>query len=124
MREALWTDSYDQSLWFYYQFLMSNLVGPVRSATIVPSLTFEDRADFITKQLVELQDLLDGAEDCKWIYNALFDYTKALIALQERKASAEETNNLKVWLAELRKLDSLRTGKWDEMEKELLPYEY
>lgn len=119
MRDALWTDPFDQSLWFYYQYLMSNLVDYVGRPTIVPSMVLEDRIEYINKQLVGLRDMLDGAEDCKWIYNALFDYTLAIIALQEREPAINEMNDLEGWLGQLRTLDPSRNGRWYDLDKQL-----
>jgi len=119
MRNALWTDSSDQSLWFYYQFLMTTLVDHVGHKTIVPNFTHTDRAEYVERQLVDLQDMLDGAEDCKWIYNALLEYTLALCEMQERQPSYDEKEDLKTWLAELRNLDQARSGRWNDVEDRL-----
>ena len=83
---AMYTDPYpyQQSAWFYYQFLITTLAGYAGHATITPNLTPEDRVEYVTRQLVILKDMLDGAEDCKWIYNALIDYTMALCRMEER----------------------------------------
>lgn len=119
MRNALWTDSFDQSLWFYYQFLMTTLVDPVGHATIVPNFTRDDRVEYVNRQLVDLRDLLDGAEDCKWIYNALLDYTLAVCEIEERQCSSDEKEDLKAWIGELQKLDPARSGRWIDLENSL-----
>jgi geranylgeranyl transferase type-2 subunit alpha len=119
MRNALWVDPADQSLWFYHQFLMTTIIDPAAHNIIVLNFSEPDRIEYVERQLTELRDLLDGAEDCKWIYNALNDYTTALWHLKGQQPPPEVKHNLKVWLAELRKLDRLRSGRWDDMAKVL-----
>lgn len=119
MRNALWTDSNDQSLWFYYQFLMTSVIDHTGLASIVPTFTQLDRIDYVNRQLIDLRDMLDGAEDCKWIYNALLEYTLALCELEKRRPSNEDIQDVKAWLTELRKLDQLRSGRWDAIETSL-----
>ncbi|KAE9376088.1 geranylgeranyl transferas-like protein type II alpha subunit [Stipitochalara longipes BDJ] len=118
---AMYTDSYpyQQSAWFYYQFLMTTLTDYVGHATITPHFTLEDRAEYVTRQLGILKDMLDGAEDCKWIYNALIEYTMALCQMEERVPDSNEKQDCVTWLAELRKLDADRSGRWDDLERSL-----
>jgi geranylgeranyl transferase type-2 subunit alpha len=117
MRNALWTDSSNQSCWFYHQFLMATLTDKSGHTEIVPNFTIGDRIAYLDAQLVELRDMLDGDEKCKWIYNALYEYTLAISRMQERQLSVDEIKDLKAWLTMLRKLDPLRSGRWDAVEK-------
>jgi geranylgeranyl transferase type-2 subunit alpha len=122
---AMYTDSYPyaQSAWFYYQFLMTTLTDFVGHATITPNLTSQDRAELVTRQLEVLKDMLDGAEDCKWIYDALIEYTLTLARMEEREIREDEQADCLQWLAELRKLDTLRSGRWDDLELGLINYD-
>jgi geranylgeranyl transferase type-2 subunit alpha len=115
MKNALWVDSADQSLWFYYQFLLTTIISPAAHKIIVPGFTQADRIEYVDQQLLFLNDLLDGAEDSKWIYNALIDCTTALWEMKGDLNPTEVRQNLKMWLDELRKLDPLRSGRWDEL---------
>jgi len=117
----MYTDSYPyaQSAWFYYQFLMTTLTDSVGHATITPNFTQEDRIDYVTRQLAILKDMLDGAEDCKWIYSALIEYTLSLCHMEGREPDVDEKQDCQTWLAELRKLDPLRSGRWDDLHKTL-----
>jgi geranylgeranyl transferase type-2 subunit alpha len=117
----MYTDSYpyQQSAWFYYQFLMTTLTDYVGHATITPHFTREYRVEYVTRQLAILKDMLDGAEDCKWIYDALVEYTMALSRMEERAPKRDEGQDCKAWLAELGKLDPDRRGRWDDREKSL-----
>jgi geranylgeranyl transferase type-2 subunit alpha len=122
---AMYTDAYPyaQSAWFYYQFLMTTLTDFVGHATIAPNLTSEDRVEIVTRQLEVLKDMLDGAEDCKWIYDALIEYTVTLARMEEREIREDEQADCLQWVAELRKLDTLRGGRWDELELTLIKHE-
>ncbi|OBT75222.1 hypothetical protein VF21_06120 [Pseudogymnoascus sp. 05NY08] len=117
MRNALWTDASDQSLWFYHQFLMVTLLD--RSVSILPNFTSEQRIDFANSQIDDLKEMLDGAEDCKWIYNGLYEYTLAICRTCERQPTSDELKDLKLWLGELKKLDPVRMGRWEEQERSL-----
>lgn len=97
---------------------MTTLVDYVGHATITPNFTSEDRIEYVTKQLVNLQDMLVGAEDCKWIYIALLEYTLALSRMHNRQPQ-EAKKECRSWLAELRKLDPLRSRRWDDVERSL-----
>lgn len=119
MKNALWVDPADQSLWFYYQFLLATIISPGAYKIVVPNLSQADRIEYVNGQLLFLTDLLDGAEDSKWIYNALIDCTTALWQIKELPAPHKEKQNLRMWLDELRKLDPLRRGRWEEMWKRL-----
>jgi geranylgeranyl transferase type-2 subunit alpha len=115
---AIYTDAfpYAQSVWFYYQFLMTTLIDFVGHATITPHFTTEDRSEYVVRQLVNLKDMLDGAEDCKWIYDALLEYTLALCEMEERTPRDDEKQDCAAWLVEL---DPLRSGRWDNLENTL-----
>ncbi|KAH7407214.1 geranylgeranyl transferase-like protein type II alpha subunit [Cadophora sp. MPI-SDFR-AT-0126] len=119
---AMYTDSYPyaQSAWFYYQFLMTTLTDHVGHATITPNFSNDDRVEYVERQLAILRDMLDGAEDCKWIYDALIEYTVALCQMEERDPQPDEKAVFGAWLEELRKLDPFRSGRWDDLEKSLL----
>jgi geranylgeranyl transferase type-2 subunit alpha len=117
MTEALFTDPDDQSLWFYYQFLMTTLVEPAGNDAIVPELTPADRAAYIRAQITNMKDILEVADDCKWVYNVLMEYTIALWATEGRQPAVEETQECKEWLAHMRQQDPLRHGRWDDLER-------
>jgi len=119
MKNALWVDSADQSLWFYYQFLITTIINPAAHKTFVPDFEQEDRIQYVDQQLLFLDGLLDGAEDSKWIYNALIDCTTALWELKGHQPPPEARRNLKMWFDQLRKLDPLRSGRWDELSRKI-----
>jgi geranylgeranyl transferase type-2 subunit alpha len=125
---ALYTDPYDQSLWSYHQYLMSTLdpKSPINSAdytrktAVLSPVSDADRTAYLGQELESIKEMLDGAEDCKYIYQALLEYSKRYIEL-----GADDTVITKEamagWLAELRKLDPLREGRWRDMETSMEP---
>jgi geranylgeranyl transferase type-2 subunit alpha len=116
MKNALWVDPADQSLWFYYQFLLTTIISPPAYDMIVLNFSDADRIKYLDQQLIFLNDLLDGAEDSKWIYNALIDCTTAMWEIRGRQNPPEVKRDLVRWLNELQKLDPLRGGRWHELK--------
>lgn len=86
--------------------------------TMAPNLSNEYRLTYISKELETIQDLLEGAEDCKWIYQALLKYTMLEYSIKGESSGAAKSN-LVEWLNELRKLDPLRKGRWDDLSRTL-----
>jgi geranylgeranyl transferase type-2 subunit alpha len=95
---------------------MTVVVDPKAQHVIAPELPSADRIAYVQNQLTNLKDLLDGAEDCKWIYVALIEYTMALWKLKSHVVPPEVLEDLRAWLTEIRKLDKLRSGRWDQLE--------
>ncbi|KAK3698236.1 Rab geranylgeranyltransferase [Vermiconidia calcicola] len=117
--QALYTDPYDQSLWFYHQYLMSTLdPSNAQSAPILDPCTNADRLHYLEQELDSVKDMLDGAEDCKYIYQALLDYSRRYIDIEAGNKKVT-TMEMKQWLDELRKLDPLREGRWSDLEVKL-----
>lgn len=95
---------------------MSNVTDYVGRTTIIPNLDFKDRVTYVTAELEEIEELLEDFEDVKWIYEALLEYTLSLQRLEERQLDASEKERLVQWVAKLRELDPLRSGRWDDVE--------
>lgn len=109
----------DQSLWYYHQFLVLDLVEYVGRPTITVGLTAEERVSYIDRELVDIKDLLEDYDDCKLIYERLMDCTLALATLEERLPTPVEKTDLRAWLSKLQELDPMREGRWIDMEREL-----
>lgn len=120
---ALYTDPYDQSLWSYHQYLMSTLdpSSPLNSSNyarktaILSAITNADRLEYLEQEIESIKDMLDGAEDCKYIYQALLEYSRLYLEVEAGNKMVT-TKEMATWLAELRKLDPLREGRWRDME--------
>ena len=111
-------DPYDQSLWFYHQNLMSVFDPSMAERTLAPNLSSSDRLGYIRNEIEEVQEMLDGAEDCKYIYQALIECT-LLASKVEGSLSSEDRDQILSWLSELKKLDPLRRERWLDFEKTL-----
>ncbi|KAK3387284.1 hypothetical protein B0H63DRAFT_469719 [Podospora didyma] len=118
LREALNVGPEDQSLWYYHQFLMLNLVDFVGHSTIAPGLTIEDRVTYVTCEIDFIKDLLEDYDDVKSIYEALLDDTLLLSQLEERKPDSSESSDLAEWLRKLKELDPMRDGRWNDVERD------
>ena len=86
--------------------------------TMAPNLSTEDRRSYVEAEREFVKELLEDTEDCKWIYQALIE-----LALLDDKlkgsitvASMEEVNER---LEKLKKLDPLRRGRWQDLERTL-----
>jgi geranylgeranyl transferase type-2 subunit alpha len=147
LTRALYTDPYDQSLWTYHHFLMTAL-DPIPSPSPSPSpggtqatskdktpgilgnaIDLDDalRHKYLIQESENLRDMLDGAEDCKYIYQALLENGRLLGLKKEEKGEGEDDEEgkkrrreeMKSWLEELRKLDQLRKGRWEDLGRKL-----
>ncbi|KAI7687752.1 protein prenylyltransferase [Hortaea werneckii] len=116
---ALYTDPYDQSLWFYHQYLMSTLDAEnAQSAAILEPCTNADRLEYLEQELDSIRDMLDGAEDCKYIYQALLEYARRYLEVDAGNQTVT-TAEMTGWLAELRKIDPMREGRWKDLEAKM-----
>jgi geranylgeranyl transferase type-2 subunit alpha len=124
---ALYTDPYDQSLWSYHQYLMSTLDATApgnagdfaRKTAFLEPVTDAERKAYLEQELESIKEMLDGAEDCKYIYQALLEYSKRLNELSGDETEEETRRAMVGWLAELKKLDPLREGRWRDMERSM-----
>jgi geranylgeranyl transferase type-2 subunit alpha len=116
---ALYTDPYDQSLWFYHNYLMTNLSPKTSSELrIVPDLTNQHRIEYFDTQFDLLKDMLEDTKDCKWIYLALVTYTPDYLDIDAGNMKVT-TPELTEWLDHLEQLDPLRKGRWLDLRKSL-----
>ncbi|KAI1397468.1 protein prenylyltransferase [Hypoxylon fuscum] len=115
VREALNVGPEDQSLWYYHQYIMSQIVSDVGKPTIAPALTIGERVAYVREEIDNIKDLLEDYDDIKWIYEALLVYTIALKGLVGQQGGDDPNQ----WLAKVRKLDPMRAGRWDDIEKQL-----
>ena len=118
IKQALYTDPYDQSLWFYHGYLMCTFDPRFAQNIMAPDLTVDCRLTYVAEALEVMQDLRECAEDCKWVYQALVQYT-TLKHLLNSEPLAAVRSYVAEWLGELRKLDPLRKGRWDDLSRTL-----
>jgi len=118
MQNAL-IDPNNQSPWFYHQFLMSTIAPDVqRESAIVLDLTMAERVSYYEREIERIEEILETDDDCKWVYEALLRYSIELNLINNQTAQTS-VSKLRLWLSKLRQLDSFRTGRWDELQREL-----
>ena len=81
--------------------------------TMVPGLTGVERTTYVRKEITKIREMLDGAEDCKWIYQSLVH----LNVLHHKICSdwLEEASQVGKYIDQLIKLDPLRAGRWNDL---------
>ena len=82
--------------------------------SMVPELTNAERTTYVYKEIIKVREMLDGAEDCKWIYQSLVHLS--LLYLELGNDGCEEVNRLDQYIDELIKLDPLRLGRWNDLK--------
>ncbi|EFW21561.1 Rab geranylgeranyltransferase [Coccidioides posadasii str. Silveira] len=112
-------DPYDQSLWFYHQNLMCTLDRATAPKGMAPNLSDETRLEYLKGEIDAITELLDEEEDCKWIYQALLECTLIVLNIQGA-VSARVKRDISDWLSNLKRLDPLRRGRWEDLERSLM----
>ncbi|ODH49319.1 hypothetical protein GX48_04530 [Paracoccidioides brasiliensis] len=111
-------DPYDQSLWFYHQNLMCTFDPALAPGTMAPNLTDADRLKYLENEVEAITEMLDGEEDCRWIYQSLINCSTIISRIQGRM-STEVKQRISGWVSELKRLDPLRQGRWMDLETSL-----
>jgi geranylgeranyl transferase type-2 subunit alpha len=112
MQEVL-IDPFNQSAWFYHQYLMSTLAEDCpRDAAIVLDLSSADRIHYYEQELERIKEMLEDFDDCKWIYEALVQYLTEYSLLRNVGPDEEQS----FWLDELGRLDPSRAGRWNDVK--------
>lgn len=119
IKEGLNVGPEDQSLWYYHQFLVLDLLEHGGRPTVTAGFSVEERVKYIMTDIEDIKDLVEDYDDCKLIYEALIQCTIALPTLQDRKPSDAEMLDLETWLSKLQELDPMRRGCWDDLGRQL-----
>ena len=115
IQEGLYTDSKDQSLWFYHQTLMCNFDSTLAKQSMTPNLSQDERLTYIKVEMDKIIEMLEDDEDSKWMYSSLIS-----LALLYRRTAGHwptQAEGMDVWMASLKRLDPLRSGRWTDLEK-------
>ncbi|OCK88630.1 protein prenylyltransferase [Cenococcum geophilum 1.58] len=119
IQAAINTDPFDQSIWFYHQFLMSTLSpNDTHHAVIALELTKHDQLRYYEQEMEGIRDILEDTKDCKWIYEALLQYASSYLEIGGSNQNFT-TIDMQEWLSKLRELDPLRKHRWDDLERSL-----
>jgi len=117
--EAINTDPFDQSIWFYHQYLLSILSPSCPpDALVVQDLSNGERQKYYEHEMEYIRDILEDEADCKWIYEALLGLAEAYLEVDAGTGSFT-TKDMRSWLDELKRLDPLRRGRWNDLERRL-----
>lgn len=82
--------------------------------TMAPNLTNADRLKYVVQEREFIEELLEDAGDCKWVYQALIECAQLQIKL-DTGHTAERKEEISQWLSKLSKLDPLRQGRWSDL---------
>lgn len=85
--------------------------------SMVPELTGAERMAYIRKEITKVREMLDGAEDCKWIYQSLIHLS--LLYRELGNDWVEEASHFDEYIDELTKLDPLRLGRWNDVKGQI-----
>ncbi|KAF2190796.1 protein prenylyltransferase [Zopfia rhizophila CBS 207.26] len=116
---AVNTDPFDQSIWYYHQFLMSTLSPDCpRQSRLALDLSNQDRQRYYEHEMEYIREILEDEEDCKWIYEALLHCASSYLDI-DGGTKTFTTVDMRSWLDALKRLDPLRKGRWDELSRSL-----
>lgn len=114
IQRALWAGSEDQSLWFYHQHLMCTFDPEYAPRSMAPALTTEERSKYLLQEIERILEMLDGAEDCKYIYQSLIYLS--MLYKDLNGFWPEKSSDVGKWIKELGKVDPLRAGRWADFK--------
>lgn len=117
IQRALYADPDDASIWSYHQYLIGNLDPKFSSTSLVPELAHEERLTYLQKEFENLRELLEEERDCKWIYQSLIQLGRTLKVVSQEWPVDEY--QIRAWIMELKRVDPLRIGRWDDLERKL-----
>lgn len=117
--EAINTDPFDQSIWFYHQYLLSTISpGCPPHQQVVQNLSNAERQRYYEHEMEYIREILEDETDCKWIYEALLGLAEAYLEV-DAGTGAVTSKDMNAWLVELKRLDPLRRGRWSDLERRL-----
>ena len=96
---------------------MSTFDPAVADHLMCPSLTIEQRRQYVIDETKKIMEMMEGAEECKWIYQALIN----LSMLHHKLTGAFDPpkTQLLEWTETLDDVDPLRKGRWKDLRAKL-----
>ena len=85
--------------------------------TMAPRIVPKERLKYVSDEMDVILEILEGDQDCKWIYQSLIQ----LSLLYKRLSGSwpSQASDRKMWMTSLQKLDPLRKGRWTEVAQTL-----
>ena len=93
---------------------MTNLDPDHAPQSMAPDLNDDDRQRYLLDEFEKIFEMLDGAEDCKWIYQALLN-----LGFLHRKVTGNlprAASEWERWIDVLTNIDPLRLNRWSDMK--------
>ena len=118
LKEALYTDPFDQSLHLYHHWLVNTVCNPeAESSTITLPLSI--RQQILRDTISWMNELLEDEAECTLLLEELVSFVttlKDLNGLESRAQTTEEADGMDVkgWLSTLIRIDPMRKGHWQE----------
>ena len=84
--------------------------------TMAPNLDDRQRKEYISAEKEFVEEVLEDATDCKWVYQALIELALLEQKLDDSLTQAQKQRMLG-WIEQLKKLDPLRKGRWQDLEE-------
>ena len=119
IQRALWAGDNDSSLWFYHQNLMCTFDPQYAARSMAPDLSHHEREAYVKAEIEKVHEMLEGAEDCKWIYQSLIQLNMLHKNLSGDTCHA--IGQIIQWVEMLNKIDALRSGRWNDLLQKLRP---
>lgn len=96
---------------------MSTFDPKYADGSIAPHLSSDQRLEYIGLEFKKVLEMLDGGEDCKWIFQSLIQISILYNTFSnDWPAPLDQIQN---WIHELKRLDPLRVGRWHDIEEGL-----
>ena len=117
IQRALWAGSDDQSLWFYHQYLMGTFDPNLAPNSMTPDLTVTEKIQYLRQEIERVQEMLEGAEDCRWIYLTLTNLSITFKLLANKWPVT--VDHVEAWVAQLIELDPLRATRYLDLKRKI-----
>lgn len=81
---------------------------------MVPNLSMEERLHYLSQEIDRIQEMLEGTEDCKWVYQSLINLS---FLYRNETNQWPEHVGFESCVDKLIELDPLRRRRWVDMRK-------